>query len=79
MRICNTRYRLVFVLGILRGLRGKFPDDVSGAAVGSETLSGSLPRTPCKIPKIKNHYLFHGENLKSRYRLFQTFFFPRTI
>ena len=31
-----------------------------------ETSSENSPRTPCKIPKTKNQYSFHGESLKSR-------------
>ena len=31
-----------------------------------ETSSRNLPYTPCKIPKTKNRYSFHGESLKSR-------------
>jgi hypothetical protein len=32
----------------------------------SETSLGNSPRTPCRDPKTKNQYLFHGESLKSR-------------
>ena len=32
----------------------------------SETSSENSRRTPCKIPKTENQYLFHGESLKSR-------------
>jgi hypothetical protein len=42
------------VLGILYGVQDKFPDDVSGAAVGPETSPENLFCTPCKIPKTKN-------------------------
>jgi hypothetical protein len=31
-----------------------------------ETSSRNLPYTPCKIPKTKNQYSFHGGSLKSR-------------
>jgi hypothetical protein len=40
-----------FVLGILHGVRGESPDDVSGAAMGPESSSGNLPPTP----KINNY------------------------
>jgi hypothetical protein len=40
-----------------------------------ETSSGNSPRTPCKICKTKNQYLFHSETLKSRY-VTQTTFHP---
>ena len=46
-------------------MRGRFSDDVSGAAVGPEKSSGNLPRTRFKIPKTRNHYSFYGESLKS--------------
>ena len=47
-------------------MQDKFSDDVSGAAVGPETSSENSPRTPCKNPKTKNQYSFHGESLKLR-------------
>jgi hypothetical protein len=31
-----------------------------------ETSSENSRRTPCKIPKTENQYLFHGKSLKSR-------------
>jgi hypothetical protein len=46
------------VLWILHSVRGEFPDDVSGPAAASETSSGNLPRTPCKISKTKNRCFF---------------------
>ena len=54
------------VLGFLHYVRGEFPDDVSGPTAATETSSGNSPRTPCKNPKTKNWYIFHGESLKSR-------------
>jgi hypothetical protein len=51
-------------LGEIQKYRGEFSDGLSGAA--AETSSGNSPRTPCKIPKTKNQYSFHGESLKSR-------------
>ena len=35
-----------------------------GTTAAPETSSGNLCCTPCKIPKIKNLYLFHGDSLK---------------
>ena len=55
------------VLEILHGVRGKFPDDVSGTTASPETPSENLPRTPWKIPKTKYQYSFHGESLKSKF------------
>ena len=63
----DLRKNWFLVLGILHCVQGKLLDDVSGAAVGPETSSSNLPCTPCKIPKTKNQYSFHGESLKSRY------------
>jgi hypothetical protein len=54
-RVTGQSCYWLLVLGILLGVRGKFP----------ETSSGNLPRTPCTIPKTKNQYSFHGERLKS--------------
>jgi hypothetical protein len=54
------------VLGILHGVPGEFPDNVSGPTVAPETSSGNSPCTLCKISKTKNQYSFHGESLKSR-------------
>jgi hypothetical protein len=62
-------------MGILHGVQGKFPEDVSGAAVVPET-SENLPCTPYKIPQTENQYLFHDESLKSS---FLTCFYYRTI
>jgi hypothetical protein len=61
----ELKYRSFFVLGILHGVWGEFPDDVSGAAVGPETSSGNLYRTPCKIPKTKNERYFSSEFLRA--------------
>jgi hypothetical protein len=36
----------------------------------SETSSVNSPRTPYKIPKTKNQYYFHGENLKLKCSLY---------
>jgi hypothetical protein len=36
-----------------------------GPTAAPETSSINLPYTPCKIPKTKNQYSFHGESLKS--------------
>jgi hypothetical protein len=45
------------VLGFLHGVRGEFSDDVSVAAVVSDTWSGNLPRTPCKFLKPKTKFV----------------------
>ena len=37
-----------------------------GTTAAPETSSGNSPRTPCKIPKTKNQYSFHGGSPKSR-------------
>jgi hypothetical protein len=34
---------------VLHGVRGEFPDDVSGAAVGHETSSQNSPHIPCYL------------------------------
>jgi hypothetical protein len=41
------------VLGILRGVEGKFPNDVSGPTAAPETSLGNLPCTLSKSPKRK--------------------------
>jgi hypothetical protein len=41
------------VLGLLHGVRRKYPDDVSGPTAALETSSGNLTRTPCINPKTK--------------------------
>ena len=58
------------VFGFSHGVRGEFPDDVSGATVGPETSSENSPCTPCKKHKTKNQYSLHGDSLKSRYIYF---------
>ena len=40
-----------------------------GPTAAPETSSGNLSCTPCRIPKAKNQYSFHGESLKSKFRL----------
>ena len=37
-----------------------------GLTAAPKTSSRNLPYIPCKIPKTKNQYSFHGESLKSR-------------
>ena len=59
-------YYEFLVLGFLHGVRGEFPDDVSGPTAASETSSVNSPRTPCKSPKTNNQYSFYGGSLKSR-------------
>ena len=41
----------IYIFGIVHGVRGEFPDDVSGpTAAGPETSSENSRRTLCKIP-----------------------------
>jgi hypothetical protein len=69
-----NEYRYL-VLGIFHGVRGKFPDGVSGDAVVSEMSSGNLPRTPCKISKTKNQdskliFILYPKGHKARERMY---------
>ena len=43
-----------------------------GPTAAPETSSENLPSKPCKNPKTKNQYSFHGESLKSRYIILVT-------
>jgi hypothetical protein len=61
-------WQMIFAFGFLHGV--KFYADSwpvkMGPTAAPETSSANSPRIPCKNPKTKHQYSFHGESLKLR-------------
>jgi hypothetical protein len=61
----------IYFFGIVHGVRGEFPDDVSGpTAAGPETSSGNSRRTPCKIPYNQKSTIFSTYLIFTLYNLY---------